>query len=76
MIISKRLKTIAELVPNNSNVIDVGCDHALLDIYLALNKNTTCIAIDINENALSNAVNNIKKYKLNNQIKTVLIPGR
>ncbi len=34
--ISKRLESIASLIPNNSRVIDVGCDHALLDIYLAM----------------------------------------
>ena len=32
--ISKRLETIASLVPINSKVIDIGCDHGLLDIYL------------------------------------------
>lgn len=75
MIISKRLKTIAELVPNNSNVIDVGCDHALLDIYLSLEKNCTCQACDINKNALKQAVNNISKYNLETKIKTYLTDG-
>ena len=32
--ISKRLKAIADLVPDNCTICDVGCDHALLDIYL------------------------------------------
>ena len=32
--ISKRLEAISSLVPINSNIIDIGCDHALLDIYL------------------------------------------
>ena len=54
---------------------DVGCDHALLDIYCALNKNTTCIAIDVNKNALNGAINNINKYKLTDQIKPVLNNG-
>ena len=36
--ISKRLEAISSLVPINSNVIDIGCDHALLDIYLYQNK--------------------------------------
>ena len=36
--ISKRLEAISGLVPNNSKVIDIGCDHGLLDIYLYQNK--------------------------------------
>ena len=36
--ISKRLEAISSLVPVNSNIIDIGCDHALLDIYLIQNK--------------------------------------
>ena len=38
MKISKRLKAISDFITDNSNVIDVGCDHALLDIYLFNNK--------------------------------------
>ena len=37
--LSKRLKAIADLVDKDSKIIDVGCDHALLDIYLLKNKN-------------------------------------
>ena len=60
--LSPRLETIANLVPVNSNVIDVGCDHALLDIYLYENNiSNKIIASDINPNALKNAKENIKK---------------
>ena len=46
-------------------MVDIGCDHGLLDIYLVqTNKNIKVIASDINKNALSNAIKNIKKYKL------------
>ena len=38
MKISNRLKLIASFVDDDSKVIDVGCDHALLDIFLVLNK--------------------------------------
>ena len=34
IILSKRLETIASLIPLGASVIDIGCDHALLDIYL------------------------------------------
>ena len=36
MNLSKRLKAIADLV-DGKNVIDVGCDHGYLDIYLTKN---------------------------------------
>ena len=64
--ISKRLETISSLVPVNSNVIDIGCDHGLLSIYL-LEKNISnkVIASDINENALNNAKENIRKNNVN-----------
>jgi len=48
MKISRRLRTIAEFIPNGSKVIDVGCDHALLCIYLSLEKECTSVATDIN----------------------------
>ena len=54
--LSNRLAAIASLVPLKSSVIDIGCDHALLDIYLYQNKQVEkIIASDINENALNNA---------------------
>ena len=63
--LSKRLETVANYISDNAKVVDIGCDHGLLDIYLAQNrKNITIIASDINENALNNAISNIKKYNL------------
>ena len=63
--ISKRLEAISSLLPINSNIIDIGCDHALLDIYIFQNNIANkIIASDINPNALKNANANIKKYKL------------
>lgn len=73
MKLTKRLIAIASLVDRGVNVIDIGCDHALIDIYLTLYNKNTCIASDINKNALSIAQNNIKKYNLD--IKTVLSNG-
>lgn len=75
MNLSKRLQAVATLVDVGSRVIDVGCDHAYLDIYLTLNNDNKCIATDINENALSIAKTNIKKYKLSNKIETILTDG-
>jgi tRNA (adenine22-N1)-methyltransferase len=74
--ISKRLEAISSLVPVNSNIIDIGCDHALLDIYLYQKKvSNKIIASDINENALNNAKENIKNNKLENYIETRLGNG-
>ena len=74
--LSKRLKSIADFIDDNTSVVDIGCDHGLLDIYLAKNKkNIKIIASDINKNALDNAIKNIKKYKEENNIKTILSNG-
>ena len=75
MKLPKRLQEIANLVDKDTKVIDVGCDHALLDIYLTINKKNNCIATDINKNALNIAISNIKKYKLEKEIKTFLTNG-
>ena len=64
MKLPKRLNAIASLIEKDTNVIDVGCDHALLDIYLTLQNKNKCIATDINENALNIAKKNIKNYKI------------
>lgn len=75
MRISKRLKTIANMVDDNASIIDVGCDHALLPIYLVKEKNVKAIASDVNSNALNMAKENIKKYNLTDKIETVLTDG-
>ena len=74
--LSNRLDAISSLIPVNASVIDVGCDHALLDIFLAENKKVSkVIASDININALGNAKDNIKKYHLEDVIETRLGSG-
>ena len=74
--LSRRLEKIATFVDNDSSVVDIGCDHALLDIYLVLNKkDIKVVASDVNKNALNNALSNIKKYKLTDKIDTVLSNG-
>jgi len=58
--LSKRLSAIASMVDKNSRIIDVGCDHALLDIYLLQNKIIKkSIASDITIGALNQADKNI-----------------
>lgn len=76
MKINERLKRVASFVDDNSYIIDVGCDHALLDIYLVKNKkNIKALASDINEGPLKYAIKNIEKYNLSDKIKISLANG-
>ena len=76
MKINDRLKAIGDLVEANSFCLDVGCDHALLDIYLVKKKkNIKCIASDIAEGPIEAAKNNIKREKLENEIEVRLGDG-
>ena len=69
MKINPRLKKIGDLAPANSFCLDVGCDHALLDIYLVnLNKNIHAIASDIADGPIEQAKRNIKRERLENEI--------
>ena len=76
MKINARLKLIGDLVEPNSYCLDVGCDHALLDIYLIhRNTNIRVIASDIAEGPLNQAKQNIKREQLEDKIETKLGPG-
>ena len=76
MKISKRLRAISDFISDNSFILDIGCDHALLDIYCALNKkNIKAIASDINEGPLSSARENVKKYNVSDKVSVVLGDG-
>lgn len=72
--LSNRLKAIVKFVDKKDSIVDVGCDHGYLSIYLIENKLVKkVIASDINQNALNSAINNIKKSNLD--IETVLSDG-
>lgn len=74
--ISLKLKAIAFFIDKDDRVVDIGCDHAYLDIYLVQNKLCkNVIASDINPNALNNAINNINKIGFNKKIKCILSDG-
>ena len=69
MKISDRLKAIGEFINEDDKVIDIGCDHALLDIYLCEKyEKINVIASDIIESAIENARINIDKYNMNERI--------
>ncbi len=61
--LSNRLLKIASLVKNHDVIIDVGCDHALLDIYLTKNNIVKkAIATDITNGAINMALKNVSYY--------------
>lgn len=60
---SARLKAIASNISSTDIVLDVGCDHGYLDIYLV--QNNLCqkvYASDISVSALNSAKTNFQKY--------------
>lgn len=74
--ISIRLVSLTKYISYNDKVIDIGCDHALLDIYLIKNNIVKkIIASDTSENALNYGIANIEKEKLENKIETRLGNG-
>lgn len=76
MKINARLKKIGDLVEANSFCLDIGCDHALLDIYLVnQNKNIKAIASDIASGPVEQAKQNIKREHLENEIEVRLGDG-
>ena len=74
MNISSRLLSICDFV-SDSKVYDVGCDHALLDIYLTLYKNCKCVCIDVDDKIINRAKSNILKYNLSDRIETFVGNG-
>ena len=71
---NKRLLSIAKFIDKNDNLIDIGCDHGYLGIYLVQNNLVNDILLtDISKNALNYALNNIKKNNL--EINTLVTDG-
>ena len=74
--INKRLETLSAFIKENEVVLDIGCDHGLLGIYLTLNReNIKVISSDINIKPLEKAQENILKYNLQDKIETRLGNG-
>lgn len=63
------------MIPKNMPVVDIGCDHALLDIYLTQKKTNICTASDVKISVLTHAYLNIKKYHLEDKIAIVKSNG-
>lgn len=76
MKISKRLETVARLVPEGMSVADVGTDHGYVPIYLAQNGiSSRIIAMDVNRGPLTKAEDNIRANMVGDKITTRLSDG-
>lgn len=76
MAISHRLQMIASLVAKDAIVADIGCDHALLPIYLIEHKMITkAYACDINAGPLARAEAAIQASHTNGTISTIMMNG-
>lgn len=76
MQLSLRLSAIAEMVTEGNRLVDVGCDHGYLPVYLILNKKIPgAIATDVRKGPLSRAEEHIVQFGLNAYIETRLCDG-
>ena len=76
MKINSRLKTIGDLVPLSSYPLDIGCDHALLSIYLVKEKEMKkALASDNKSGPLKKAKENVNFYKVKDKVKLVESEG-
>jgi tRNA (adenine22-N1)-methyltransferase len=73
--LNKRLTTISAFILKNDKVIDIGCDHNLLAIYMYLEKGMKIVGSDINSEPLNIARNNLLKYDLSNTLELRLGDG-
>lgn len=74
--LKNRLQSIVKYVDQSDRIVDIGCDHAYLDIELIQKgKCQSTIASDISEGALQSAKKNIKKYGLEAKISCILSDG-
>lgn len=76
MILSKRLKAIADYIKPEIHLADIGTDHAYLPIYLASEKHMPHIlAMDVNKGPLAIAKKNIEEQGFENAIELRLSNG-
>ncbi len=74
--LSKRMMCLANMVTPGKRIADIGCDHALVSIYLISEGiSPKVLAMDIGEGPLEAAKANIEKYGLSESIETRLSDG-
>ncbi len=75
MQLSLRLRAIADMIPEGRVVVDIGCDHAFLDIDLTKRKKNKCIACDVRKSVLEIAQKNIAKFGFEKEIELIQSDG-
>ncbi len=69
VVLSARLGAVADMVTKNNRVLDVGCDHGYVPIYLVQNEiSPKVLAMDINEGPLRRAGEHVKRAGLSDYI--------
>ena len=66
--LSPRLKQVYDFVEDNSKIVDIGCDHGLLEVYL-LKKNIKIVGSDNKQGPLDNAKKNYKSNKVDGELR-------
>lgn len=74
-ILNKRLEVLSAFIEDDNVVLDIGCDHGLLGIYLTINKGVKVVSSDINSKPLEKAKENIERFNLSKKIETRLGDG-
>ena len=76
MQLSLRLSAIADMVTEGNRLVDVGCDHGYLPVYLIQEKKIpSAIAMDVRKGPLSRAEEHIRQYGLEEYIEPRLSDG-
>ena len=74
--LSERLTAIAEMVTEGNRLVDVGCDHGYLPVYLMLQHRIPgAIATDVGKGPLARAQEHIAQYHMETYIETRLCNG-
>lgn len=76
VVLSERLRMLADMVTAGSRVADVGCDHGFLSIWL-VQAGVSCggLAMDVRKGPLAAARKNIETYGVGDYIETRLSDG-
>ena len=76
MALSGRLRMLADMVTPGSRLVDVGCDHGFLSIYLVQEGACpTVLAMDVREGPLAAARRHVEAYRLGDYITLRLSDG-
>ncbi len=73
--LNKRLTTISAFIDKKDKVIDIGCDHDLLAIYMYQKEGIKIVGSDINPEPLKIAKANLSKYDLSDTLELRLGDG-